>query len=571
VSGFELARILLKLLDMKASFALFSALGLVFVALPAHAKELYVDQATGNDDTTYAENDAAHPFATIQRAVWGSLDRDNAVPNEAAQPGDTVHVLAGTYIAAGTGERWYPAFLPINTGTQQNPIVIQAEGEVRLEHDCGTQCNDDQRSPLIGGCCNIDWITWRGFILDEANASYHADTGLVGAFGSTGIVFENLEIIGGPAHAVDNHNGIRFEDAQDCVARNNRIHGIHSVDDLPAHHNQAGIMLYGNTNILIEHNEIWDTGAAIFPKGNDNSNITIRYNLLHGNLKGIRNTFSHPTNGDNRAYQNVIFDCVEGGIGIQIAEHSYHWTIANNTIHGCSLGISQSGSDPVNSAKGDLIYQNNIITNASDEGFNCGDWSEPIFPLDYSAYHQVDQWSYALQAYNTFASWQAASGQDAHSFLADPMFVNAAAGDFHLSSGSPAEGTGVDLLDLDGDGQTNDPVNIGAYVTGTEVIGVTDGSAGSGGSGGTGGTSSGGTSSGGSGNGSGSGGAGNGTSSGGSGNGSSSGGNAGANASPDAGDDDGGCGCRLAVSNGSPGAWLMALGGLLLLRRRRTV
>lgn len=552
---------------MKASFTLFSALGLVLVALPAHAKELYVDHATGNDATTYAQNDATHPFATIQRAVWGSLDRENAVPNEAAQAGDTVHVLPGTYVAAGTGTRWLPAFTPINSGTAQNPIVIEAAGEVRLEHDCGNQCSVDQSSPLIGAYEDIDYITWRGFILDEAHATYHADTGLAVSFGATGIVFEGLDIIGGPGIAVDNHNGIRFEGAIDCVARNNRIHGIHDINDIPAHHNDAGIMLYGSSNILIEHNEIWDCGSAVFPKGLDNSDIVIRYNLLHDNRTTVRNSYSNIANGQNFVYQNVIKDCLDG-YGLQLAENTYRWVIANNTIHSCPTGISLSNDSP----KADLVFQNNLVSNAY-EGFNAGDWTSPLFPLDYNGYHGVTQWSHDLVAYGTFQSWQAASGQDAHSFFGDPMFVNAAAGDFHLSPGSPAEGTGVDLLDLDGDGQTNDPVNMGAYVTGNEIIGITDGSAGSGGSGGSGsgGTSSGGSSSGGSGNGSGSGGAGNGTSSGGSGNGSSSGGNAGANASPDAGDDDGGCGCRVAAPSGSPGGWLMALGALLLLRRRRTV
>jgi len=66
---------------------------------------------------------------------------------------------------------------------------------------------------------------------------------------------------------------------------------------------------------------------------------------------------------------------------------------------------------------------------------------------------------------------------------ANPMFVNAAGGDFRTCTAagvpaasctgpSPAIGRGVDLYDLDGDGNTTETIRAGAYVTNAESIGL---------------------------------------------------------------------------------------------------
>ena len=45
----------------------------------------------------------------------------------------------------------------------------------------------------------------------------------------------------------------------------------------------------------------------------------------------------------------------------------------------------------------------------------------------------------------SLSNYQAASGQDAQSFMADPQFNNPSANDFTLGSSSPAIGAGVNL------------------------------------------------------------------------------------------------------------------------------
>jgi hypothetical protein len=43
----------------------------------------------------------------------------------------------------------------------------------------------------------------------------------------------------------------------------------------------------------------------------------------------------------------------------------------------------------------------------------------------------------------SLAEWLADTGQDAHSFISDPMFADVSADDFHLAPNSPALGRGI--------------------------------------------------------------------------------------------------------------------------------
>ncbi len=79
----------------------FLLLGFFGFTQSSFAKELYVNGATGSDVTTYASNDAAHPWATLGRALWGNANKSTPNSGQAAQAGDIVLVSAGTYSYAG--------------------------------------------------------------------------------------------------------------------------------------------------------------------------------------------------------------------------------------------------------------------------------------------------------------------------------------------------------------------------------------------------------------------------------------------------------------------------------------
>src|SRR5690606_34275831 len=126
--------------------------------------------------------------------------------------------------------------------------------------------------------------------------------------------------------AGDNHNGIRIENTTNVVLRNNRIFNVLNYGRV--HHNGAGIMAYFSRGALIEHNEIYDSGAGIFVKGGDNRDFTIRNNLVRNNGKGILTMYTH-AEGQHRIYQNIA---ANNGSGISVEINSKNVTIANNTL-----------------------------------------------------------------------------------------------------------------------------------------------------------------------------------------------------------------------------------------------
>lgn len=92
----------------------------------------------------------------------------------------------------------------------------------------------------------------------------------------------------------------------------------------------------------------------------------------------------------------------------------------------------------------DVLFKNNISQNAffSSQVGNYhlehyfGTSSSPR--LDYNAFYVPGLFfQYKGSAYTTFSAYQGASGQDQNSITLDPLFTNAAAGDFTLQSTSP--------------------------------------------------------------------------------------------------------------------------------------
>jgi len=460
---------------MKKGRKNFWLLGLIVFAIfgwagSSEAKTLYVDGSVGNDSVTYANNSSLIPWRTLGRALWGNANKSTPNSSEAAVAGDTVLVAMGTYSYAGSDRRYEPAFNPVNSGTPGNPIVFKASGVVHLTLSSGT-------GPVFGANSK-NYITWDGFITDENDHNvYDGEPTLGAAWGSNYIIFQNSTFIGkNLPEDGRNHSAIRFEGSTNSRVYNNVFRGFTGTGE-----NHADVYLYSSDDILVEHNEHRDGNGAVWAKGGaSNDRFIFRYNLVY-NMAGFGARLG-PISRDGRVYQNVIYNSLAGlrndsWLGIEGSDNIFaNNTVVNSTLIGMHMHCNDYPS----------AFYNNIVADISgDSGFGgaTGSWCTDtpganIFEHNlYYGLLSTDQFWYTQGTPDrrSFAYWQGTWGKDSVSpvgRIADPLFVNKAARNYRLQSGSPALTLGVDILDLDNDGQTNDTVPAGAYITGNEVIGI---------------------------------------------------------------------------------------------------
>ncbi len=444
---------------------------------------LYVDAAAGNDAVSYANNSAATPWATIGRAAWGSSNRATPNATQAAQPGDVVRISAGTYVTQGTNNRFNVAYNPVNTGRADAPIRFEGVGEVNLTYSSGA-------GPMIGANAR-NYIEWSGFTIRESTAPSIPDTGQVVFFGAQGGSIESSTLVGNinwPYRVGDNYSGVRVHAARGQRVFNNLIssYGGDTGDE-----NQAGITIYWVGDLTVENNRIERCGSGFYMKGNNTSDpvvgrFDVRRNVIRDNSYGIVVLLIPSTEAEpNRIYQNIF---INNQTGIRVANHgefssdARNAKIVNNTFVGNRVGLQSFGNHVPDAGH---MFWNNVV-HAGEYAVNIYLPSSTDFAtavsrdrirFEHNVYSTPRVSSFLLNENTTLSlgSWRQAYGHDGEapsSVAADALFVNAAAGDYRLQAASPARSIAVDVFDLDGDGQTTDLVDSGAYATGTETIGV---------------------------------------------------------------------------------------------------
>jgi len=463
---------------MMRNYSVLFAVAIGIIAFNVQAKELYVNASTGNDSISYANNNAATPWRTLGRAVWGSTSRTSPNGAEAARAGDIVSIAAGTYSTnAVTNRRYDPIYNPVNSGSAGASIIFRAVGDVYLTASAGAQ-------PILGAY-QKSYIVWDGFILNEANIPTTADTGPVTVWHSQHVTIQNARIIGRVVNWGDNHVGIRVEVASNITLANNVISGFTEGFGM----NEACIMTYDTAHSVFEHNECFNATTGIFIKGDhaDDSvpqnGITLRNNYIHNVSNAIQfgGIGSAANLSMSYVYRNLIVDATFGGV-VFIGYDSVSPAkviVANNTFHRVGLSGGNEGAAillrPGYSGYRDLTFRNNLVTDSSagvaawDTAFNANTSATTFLHNNY--YSNTTTAYIAYRAYS-LSGWQNTFNKDTvGTSQLDPQYISST--DFRLASGSPLRTMGIDILDLNGNGSTSDTIPIGAYVTGNEVIGPT--------------------------------------------------------------------------------------------------
>jgi hypothetical protein len=269
---------------------------------------------------------------------------------------------------------------------------------------------------------------------------------------------------------------------------NNLVHdvtniGIDCIGGDPSIDNGKGIARNGTVSGNTVYNAHSGYGggyaAGIYVDGGQN--IVLTDNITHDNDLGLEVgaenhgiTASGITVSDNLIYHNVKAGLVFGGYQASVGRVSGSYFV-NNTVY---------DNDTLNVGDGQLWIQdasncvvaNNIFDAVGNEVLLASypDVTNTNLQLDYNLYYtpqgpdDSSAFTWNNITYASFAAYQQATGEDAHSLFADPQFVNAPADNFALAAGSPALGAGTSkpkwYAPLNFNGQTRSlPPNIGAY------------------------------------------------------------------------------------------------------------
>ena len=466
------------------------------------AKTLYVNNSGSpscSDATTYANNSVSLPWCTVGRAAFGSTNVNSPSASQAAAAGDTVLITAGTYTTTGkytscnSSSKLEAPLNAVNIGSAGSPITFRGVGVVNLRNAATSV------GPTIS-ILNASYIIWDNFVVSDAYGGGSCyDTGPVTIWSAQNSQILNLTItgIGDGRSTTDNYCGVRIENSRYITVRNNRISNIGPNEG----HNAAGIMTYYSGGLTIENNEIYNCGSGIFlkanttsadPTGNGNAvsdgNI-IKKNFIYNCGGGINMHRTHLASGNQIITQNIIKGWSGAGdrIGVYIfifgdAESDpNNVKVVNNTIVAQNAGFNWS--DMITSPSGN-IFHNNIIYSPTYRALEFG-WGETNYDalstskmsLEHNVYYNYPTFLGGDGVSSlTIAQVRSGYGQDSaspQSITSDPLFVNYAGGDYKLQSGSPAQTLGRTITAIHGTSGVTIPA--GAYITGSEVIGIDSG------------------------------------------------------------------------------------------------
>ncbi|WP_059050232.1 right-handed parallel beta-helix repeat-containing protein [Paenibacillus senegalimassiliensis] len=255
-----------------------------------------------------------------------------------------------------------------------------------------------------------------------------------------------------------------YDQARNGLVKGNQVYNITSNYNpsygktLPNNSNGAdGIYVDGGKDSIIEQNYSYnnDIGIEIASEhaGRSTSNITIRSNVV---------------------YNNRLTGIAMGGYDDERGS-TVNCKIVNNTVYKNDTVGDGSGQLYVQFDTRNNIIKNNIFVASSSDVLIYNEYTENSGNVvDYNLYFTSGGSSEAgftwkNNDYWGFSDYKAGTGNDAHSLFLDPKFVNAASGNFHLQSSSPAIDAGdtdhaiIGTEDIDGDPRVQGAaVNIGA-------------------------------------------------------------------------------------------------------------
>jgi len=217
---------------------------------------------------------------------------------------------------------------------------------------------------------------------------------------------------------------------------------------------------------IVEFNHIYNVGqgimsdmGAIYVLGNQ-PGTELRNNVIHDVRRyaqpggyGGWGVYLDSASSSIRLENNVIYNTDDGGLHANYGQGN---TVVNNIFaFGRMNQIERSHAAPNSRA---LTFQHNIVY-AQEGSFIRTRPLEGQLAFDYNNYYRADGQALTINVWQQpevpFDDWRQRFGQDTHSTLGDPRFINPDKGDFTLRGGSPALQIGFKPIDMSQVGPRN--------------------------------------------------------------------------------------------------------------------
>jgi len=438
------------------------------LALPT-ANIYYVDDNLGADTNRGSQS---QPWKTIQKCLdW-------------VKPGETCQITSGTYneslILKTSGTQTSPIELiangvvTINSGSARSLVTSGAISDYIIDGFRFISTVVNSQSDPMSASVSFSYNYWGdGDAYEKGNDRFTLRNcyveGAVYFYGSDNVV-ENCELNG--YGKVMNGLTERSQPSENNIFRNNIIHdyaqrggwtlsyvqnslwenntfynigsssvGGSGIDCDGAGHANYGCNIKGNTFYNIQ-------GESVILMENG-FNSTIENNIMHDSTTGI-SVINYNINNGSDAFvsdknykglmtntiikNNLIYNMSSNGVlckavrGIQLLNNTIYNVKVSGGYWG-AIGLAAYTDVPCP----DWTIKNNIISQSPQTVWYQGAAPEII---DFNFYDVFN-----VSVYNsgnkTFAQWQA-MGFDVNGKIGNPLFVNAAMGDFHLQSNSHA-------------------------------------------------------------------------------------------------------------------------------------
>jgi hypothetical protein len=217
------------------------------------------------------------------------------------------------------------------------------------------------------------------------------------------------------------------DNIQIASTNNHNFNIHHNTLDHSSTGNKFCFIAWGNNYTgVLEHNTMIgnsDQVTSCIYLSPTTGSVTVRYNsITHGNY-GI---YAYVANF------NVYYNNFVGNRTAIAVLNNYHLRAENNIFYNNTIACISgfSGSNVV--AKNNIFYISGSAKALSTSG---------SLTSDYNTFNT--QSANFINGHSTLSSWQSASGQDLHSFIGNPQFVNPSGNNFELQPNSPCINKGV--------------------------------------------------------------------------------------------------------------------------------